>query len=620
MDTPENQSGTGVFTPGTTLDGRYRIRRPIGAGGMGSIFIAEHLKFGRDVAIKVLSSTGQEDVRAQERFLREAKAVCHLQHPNLVTYHDFGTDTATGIVYLVLELLKGRDLASILQDQRQLPLHRVIHILTQLSDALSEAHMHGVIHRDLKPANVMLVRRGEDSDFVKLIDFGIVRVMQEEAQGDELTSVGMIVGTPGYIAPEYIQFQHVDHRVDVYALGVIAYELLAGRRPFVHERASEVLRMHVRAPVPKLLRLHDGRIVPDELNRVVTKSLAKDPDKRFSSVREFKEHILTASLPLLDDVKLALTIEGNEFYSAPHARDEGPEIAVSGHSDTAVPSLGHTLSPLVTEASSTVEYGDTTTERSLVSSATAPILVTPVNTSERRTLSLSQEPAVLNIEAAPNGSKSTEADFKVKAQEHLKSSVPAMTALVLGLLIFIMVGWWTSRNASPTDDRIRPPGESVQSTARTATKTRSDAATGANIARKIVYARPHSTETPVSRLPWTIQSRFATEASRRHRKTLTEQIVLADSQWDAKKRRHDSRAKRRSSVRTEPTKNKDTIRYQVQITARPYGIIRYQGRVIGEDFANELLPPGRACFQLGPDKKMSCRQINGPMKLSLPAK
>ena len=289
--------------PGDVVDGRYRIERVLGAGGMGSLFIATQLGFEREVALKVLRPKPKQDPEAQTRFLLEAKAVCSIQHPNIVTYHDFGTDPDTGALYLVMELLAGASLAEVLKEQAPLPVTRVTHIMMQLCGALAEAHAAGVIHRDLKPANIMIVRRGADPDFVKLIDFGIVRVMEQGARrGDKMiTDMGMVIGTTGYLAPEYIRRQIVDERTDIYAVGIMLYELIAGRRPFVHEKPVEVLRMHMKqAPVPITELQHLGRSAVDmrAINEIVLKALEKDPTQRTRSIGALKAHLEFATRDL----------------------------------------------------------------------------------------------------------------------------------------------------------------------------------------------------------------------------------------------------------------------------------------------------------------------------------
>ena len=276
---------------------------------MGGVYLAEHLQFRRRVAIKVLLSSHRDDPRARARFEIEARAVCHLQHPNLVTYHDFGMDPETSAHFLVMECLNGVPLSTLVKRQVPVPLSRVVHIVTQICDALTVAHDAEVIHRDLKPANVMLVTHGDDSDAVKLIDFGIAHVTSRESNRRRLTADGIVIGTTAYLAPEYIQHQIVSPQTDIYALGVMTYELIAGHRPFRNSDRRQLMLMHLTKDPTPLDQLSDGRVVPRLLNNVVLRALAKEPSERFRSIRDFKAHLLAASRPLLGDEVSADTLE-----------------------------------------------------------------------------------------------------------------------------------------------------------------------------------------------------------------------------------------------------------------------------------------------------------------------
>lgn len=289
----------GPLAEGAIIDDRYRILGPLGKGGMGGVYLADQIKFGREVALKVLLETAMADMVARKRFVNEAKAVCTLQHPNLVVYHDFGTDPATECMYLVMERLEGRSLAQVLKSEGVVSIGRVVHIMTQLCAALSEAHAAGMVHRDLKPANVMLVRRGDDADFVKLIDFGIAKAIRT-VDSVNLTQMGIIIGTTGYLAPEYIRDQIVDPRIDVYALGVMCYELIAGHRPFENIDHISVLRMHLDDEAKPLTQLDAGRFVPPELNAVVMQAMAKDPTQRFQDVGGFRHALVNSAAVLID--------------------------------------------------------------------------------------------------------------------------------------------------------------------------------------------------------------------------------------------------------------------------------------------------------------------------------
>ncbi|MBT9556150.1 MAG: serine/threonine protein kinase [Myxococcales bacterium] len=330
------------LAPGDVLDRRYRILGRLGQGGMGTIYLAEHLQFQRQVAIKVLpppdpGARDESGAVAHERFLVEARAVCHLQHNNLVTYHDFGVELDTGRLYLVLELLKGKDLSRVLAKEQPIPLSRTVHILGQLCDALTEAHRGGVVHRDLKPANIMLVRRGDDPDFVKLIDFGIARA-DHVGDGGSLTGEHKLIGTTGYLAPEYIARQEVSPKVDLYAVGVIAYELIAGHRPFRDKDPQRVMVAHLTLAPEPLDHLQDGRVVPPALSRVIMKALAKDPRERWDSASQLRQHLLAAARPLLEkDVSEPTRSSNFEGISSTTAIEFAPQASAWEETDAETP-------------------------------------------------------------------------------------------------------------------------------------------------------------------------------------------------------------------------------------------------------------------------------------------
>ncbi len=354
-----------IFQVGDLVEGRYRILNPLGSGGMGGVYLAEQLGFGRQVALKVLHHQSADDTVSRERFTREARAVCHLKHPNLVVYHDFGTERSSGRLYLAMEYLQGRSLADLLSLGRPIPMDRVVHIFVQLCGALKEAHQAGVIHRDLKPSNVMLVRRAEDGDFVKLIDFGISRVLsgnQQHGQSDvELTETGMIIGTTGYLAPEYIQSQIVDQRTDIYALGVMTYEMIAGQRPFRGTDRVQVLFQHLNDEPTPLAGTIDGRTIPPGLSQAVLKALAKDPEHRYKNVSDFETAVLEAAEPLLGDASIGQTMR----HQTPVPRTEFTESfgidetgSMAEQPTIGLPSLS-SVNPLSTEPTLSTEIPGT---------------------------------------------------------------------------------------------------------------------------------------------------------------------------------------------------------------------------------------------------------------------
>ncbi|HEX2660163.1 MAG TPA: protein kinase [Polyangia bacterium] len=300
MIAPDARSGTTV--------GKYRLHEIVGRGGMGVVYRAEHVYIGREVAVKILHEGYGAREDSIKRFLREARAASLINHPNIVEVTDFGKST-DGTVFFVMELLVGQPLDSILARETRLDLLRSITICNQLAAALAAAHGKGIIHRDLKPENVMLipregrrelVRRVNDPsgphetseretlfDFVKILDFGVAKVREPEAQKGRVTQAGVVFGTPEYMAPETARVGYSDARSDVYALGVMFYEMLTGVVPFTGDAPVDVMMKQVNERVPRMHDVAPQAEITDETERMILKALAKDPDQRQQSMEEF---------------------------------------------------------------------------------------------------------------------------------------------------------------------------------------------------------------------------------------------------------------------------------------------------------------------------------------------
>jgi serine/threonine-protein kinase len=277
---------------GTVVADRYRINRKLGEGGMGVVYSAHHVVLEKPVAIKILADDLARRSDLVQRFLHEAKAASRIHQENIVDITDFG-QTQSGTVFFVMELLEGRDLATLIRREvGPLPWPRAKPILVQICRALAAAHQKGIIHRDMKPENVFLVERGSHADFAKVLDFGIAKMTgMEEGAGSRLTRTGMIFGTPEYMSPEQAQGTHPDHRVDIYAVGVIMFEMLTGQVPFRSDTFMGVLTKHMfEAPVAPSERRPDLGITPD-LDAIVLRALEKDRDRRFPSMVELGQAI-----------------------------------------------------------------------------------------------------------------------------------------------------------------------------------------------------------------------------------------------------------------------------------------------------------------------------------------
>jgi serine/threonine protein kinase len=265
---------------GRVLDDKYRLDERLGEGGMGTVYRATHLLIDRPVAVKVLHPRFVEDDAAQERFRREARAAGRLQHTNAVTVTDFGR-TADGFVYIVMELLEGRNLREVLAFESPLESRRAVALMLQVAAAVEAAHESGVIHRDLKPANIFIVQPKNAPPIVKVLDFGIAKLAADTVDDSEqnaLTLTGVMIGTPRYMSPEQCDGAHLTPASDVYSLGIILYEMLTGKTPFTGPSPLAVALQHSsKTPQrPTELVAH----IPLELERVVLHALEKKPSNR----------------------------------------------------------------------------------------------------------------------------------------------------------------------------------------------------------------------------------------------------------------------------------------------------------------------------------------------------
>ena len=284
---------------GRVFDGKYRLDERLGGGGMGTVYRATHLLIDRPVAIKVLSQRFVGDTTATERFRREARAAGRMQHPNAVSVTDFGA-TTDGYLYIVMELLEGRTLRDLLAREAPLDVARAVSIMLQTCAAVGAAHDGGLIHRDLKPANIFIEQRPNTPAVVKVLDFGVAKFAVEEQADDDyqtLTQVGAIIGTPRYMSPEQCSGSGgVTPASDVYSLGIILYEMLSGVVPFNAETPLAIALRHVsEEPRP----LHEiVPAVPEKLEAIVHKTLAKRPSDRFADANELRQEIFTAAQEL----------------------------------------------------------------------------------------------------------------------------------------------------------------------------------------------------------------------------------------------------------------------------------------------------------------------------------
>jgi serine/threonine protein kinase len=285
---------------GTVVGDRYRIVRRIGVGGMGAVYRAEHTMMRRDLAIKVLLPElgGKEEFA--RRFEREAESASRLDHPNIISVTDFG-HTPDGSLFLVMEFLAGESLTRAISGGA-MPPARALNIVRQILRGLDHAHGAGIVHRDLKPDNIMLVERDGQRDVVKILDFGIAKVTEPQSGREALTQAGVIFGTPEYLSPEQALGEAVDARADIYAAGVILYEMLAGRRPFESDDKVKIISMHLAHAPPRVRDVNPAVDLPVPLEQAVLQALEKSREHRCASAAAF--------LQALDDAEASASPTG----------------------------------------------------------------------------------------------------------------------------------------------------------------------------------------------------------------------------------------------------------------------------------------------------------------------
>ena len=294
---------------GRLIHGRFLIESRIGAGGMGIVYRARQTGIDRPVAVKMLLRELAGDEKVIKRFQIEALAVSRLNHPNTIRIYDFG-QIEDGTLYFAMEFLEGRNLEQTIRREGALSVRRSLHVMRQIAASLTEAHEKGIVHRDLKPDNVFLVRVGEDPDFVKVLDFGVAKLREADQRQGTVTQAGTIFGTPRYMAPEQCRSMAVDHRADLYAIGVIGYEMMTGRPPFDAENPLAILIQHVQEPVPAMAEARPDLEVPEEVEALVLRCLRKEPGERFQSAADLVAEIRRCEAALAGHFQEVVRIEG----------------------------------------------------------------------------------------------------------------------------------------------------------------------------------------------------------------------------------------------------------------------------------------------------------------------
>jgi serine/threonine protein kinase len=271
---------------GSVLADRYEIVDEVGHGALGVVYRARHLVMEKTVAVKVLFEEMDKDENTFLRFQREAQAASSMSHPNIVTVYDFGI-SKNNTPFLVMDFIEGQDLKDVLRSQGRLPVDRSVKIFLQMCSALEHAHSKGILHRDIKPENVVLVKTSWNPEFVKLVDFGIAKYVNEpNRNAKKLTMDGQVLGTPAYMSPEQIMGGRLDARSDIYCMGVLMYNLISGKLPILGKDSTETMSKHITDLPTELADACPEIKIPFRLQRAIMKTLKKHPQDRHQSMRE----------------------------------------------------------------------------------------------------------------------------------------------------------------------------------------------------------------------------------------------------------------------------------------------------------------------------------------------
>ncbi|HYK11156.1 MAG TPA: serine/threonine-protein kinase [Gemmatimonadales bacterium] len=311
---------------GQVIAERYHVVKKLGEGGMGQVYLAEHVKMGRRSAIKVMNPSMTHDPDAVARFNREAANASRITHPNVCAVYDFG-ETPDGLIYLAMEFIQGEPLTDLIEREGALKVGRAVKIFQQTADALQAAHDLGIVHRDLKPDNIMLAKGRDGADVVKVVDFGIAKAVGGDEAGQKVTKTGLVVGTPEFMSPEQLSGDKVDGRSDLYSLALVLYRMLTGTLPFQATSVQETMIKRLTDEPTKLAVSRPDLTFPPKLQGVLDHALTRTPNERYQSVAEFSADVVKAVGG--GTAALAMDTEGRTQVMGAAAADDKTRIAAA---------------------------------------------------------------------------------------------------------------------------------------------------------------------------------------------------------------------------------------------------------------------------------------------------
>jgi len=327
---------------GSIVADRYHVMKKLGEGGMGQVYLAEHVKMGRKSALKVMHPGMKSDVDAISRFNREAANASRIAHPNVAAVYDFG-ETPDGIIYLAMEFVDGPPLTKVIEQQGALQPKRAAEIVRQTAEALAVAHDMGIVHRDLKPDNIMIARTRDGGDLVKVVDFGIAKAAGNEAQ--KVTKTGLVVGTPDYMSPEQLAGDKLDGRSDIYSLALVAFNMLTGTLPFPSDSQQESMIMRLTDRPKMLSEMRPDVAWPADVQAVMDKALERDVMQRYQNATDFGRALYQA----VDRMPETRASEmGTQMMSTPATRQSAPVVPLPPGGKPTVP--GTVAAPAPTSA------------------------------------------------------------------------------------------------------------------------------------------------------------------------------------------------------------------------------------------------------------------------------